>query len=252
VYGRRAFELLLASACAAASFVVLNLASSAAALPSRLVFAVVDLVVLTLFTGYVVHVAIEVFESGRPRTPQLLLRAVKPVFGELMFVGFVTGLTIGLLLSIASTIVLVVAITGALNVGVSAGSLIGFAAVGAIVFFVPGLLLMTIWSVVAPVVVLERPGGLRALRRSRQLVRGNRLRVLGMIVMLIVPLVVFARALEFVSARVGSGLGLVGTLVATVLVAPIPVLCATALYYELRDGEAAGTAETAVTPLPTG
>jgi len=47
--------------------------------------------VLTLFTGYVVHAAVEVFENDGRRTPDLLLRAVRPVFGELMLVGFVTG-----------------------------------------------------------------------------------------------------------------------------------------------------------------
>jgi len=71
-----------------------------------------------------------------------------------------------------------------------------------------------------------------------------------MIFMLIVPLAVVARAFEFLGARAGSGGGLVGTLVATVLFAPVPALCATALYYELRSDEPQDAVQTAVAPLP--
>ena len=71
-----------------------------------------------------------------------LLRAATPVIGQLILVGIVAGI----------------------------GIVIGF-----VLIIVPGLILLTIWSVAAPVVVLERPGGLRALRRSRELVQRQRL-----------------------------------------------------------------------------
>jgi hypothetical protein len=252
VYRARPFELVAASACVVASIAVLDLASIVPTVPPRLVLAVVDLAVLTLFTGFVVQATVEVFEGGRRQAPDLLLRAVIPMFGELILVGLVTGFAIGVLLSMASTLAFAAAITGVLNVGVSTGSIIAIAMVGIIVFFAPGLILMTIWSVVAPVIVLERPGRLRALRRSRQLVRGNRLRVLGTIMTLVVPLAIAARAIVFVGARIGAGGGTVATLVVTVLLAPIPVLCATALYYELRNVESAGVPQAVVAPSPAG
>ena len=45
--------------------------------------------------------------------------------------------------------------------------------VGFVFLIVPGLILLVIWSVVAPVMVLERPGIFAAFGRSRQLVHGN-------------------------------------------------------------------------------
>ena len=48
----------------------------------------------------------------------------------------------------------------------------------------PGLIALTVWSVAAPVVVLERPPGLKAMRRSRELVAGNGWPVFGVIFVL--------------------------------------------------------------------
>ena len=56
--------------------------------------------------------------------------------------------------------------------------------IGFILIIVPGLILITIWSVAAPVVVLENPGVFAALRRSRELVRGNGWQVFGVILVL--------------------------------------------------------------------
>lgn len=54
------------------------------------------------------------------------------------------------------------------------------------------LLLITAWSVAVPVAVLERPGGLRSLGRSRQLVRGNRLSAL-MVILLVAAVIWIVR-----------------------------------------------------------
>jgi hypothetical protein len=251
-YFRRPFELLLASACLAASIAVLDRAGVGVIFASRIAVAIAELAVLTPFTGVVVHAAADIIDAGRRRSPDQLVRAVMPMFGKLMLVGSVAGFAVGFLFSIATTIAFILAVGGVLSVGVSTGSVIGFATIGLIVFFAPGVLLLTIWSVIAPVVVLEQPGRLRALRRSRRLVRGNRLRVLGMIVISVVPLTIAARVIELAGARDGSGSGLIATLLATTLFAPILVLLSTALYYELRRVEGAGASEAAMAPSPAG
>ena len=55
--------------------------------------------------------------------------------------------------------------------------------IGFILLIIPGLFLIVIWSVVAPVVVLERPGVFAAFGRSRELVRGNGWNVFAVIVL---------------------------------------------------------------------
>ena len=66
-----------------------------------------------------------------------------------------------------------------LGLGIVAGIAIG---IGFLLLIVPGLILMTIWSVAAPVLVLERAGVFASLGRSRELVRGNGWQVFGVIV----------------------------------------------------------------------
>ena len=64
------------------------------------------------------------------------------------------------------------------------------------IFHAPSVFLLTVWSVAAPVVVLERPRGLRALRRSRDLVRGNGWRVFAVIVVFTISVNVVSRGIE--------------------------------------------------------
>lgn len=109
-------------------------------------------VAIMLFTAMVVGLVDAVQDGPRETSVGGLLLAVRPVLGELILVGIAAGI----------------------------GIFIGF-----ILLVVPGLVLATVWSVVAPVVVLERPGGLRALGRSRDLVRGNGWRVFCVIIVLI-------------------------------------------------------------------
>ncbi len=124
------------------------------------------------------------------------------------------------------------------------------AALGTIVLLAPGWFLLTIWSVTAPVVVLERPGRLRALRRSRTLVRGNRWRVFGVIALLAIPLGIASHALELVGSAAGHGPALAAKMLVAILVAPIPLLAATALYFELRGVAASNAHATATPPYP--
>ena len=95
---------------------------------------------MTLFTGMVVQLVADVQDGRRDATAGQLLRAATPVLGQLILVGVVAA------------------------VGIMAGF---------ILLVIPGLILITLWSVAAPVVVLEHPGVFPALRRSRVLVRGN-------------------------------------------------------------------------------
>ena len=57
-------------------------------------------------------------------------------------------------------------------VGILAGIAI---AIGFVLLIIPGLFLITIWSVIVPVIVIERTGVFDSFGRSRELVKGQRL-----------------------------------------------------------------------------
>ncbi len=161
----------------------------------------VGLIATYLFTGMVVELVADVQDGRRDATPSQLLRAATPVLGTLIAVALAVGVL----------------------------TLIGFALV-----IVPGLIALTVWAVVAPVVVLERPPGLKAMRRSRQLVAGNGWPVFGVILVLNVAVAVVAAALELGAESAGTGAGIIARVVLGVLIAPLSALGAAVLYFELQ------------------
>ena len=153
IYADQASVLLPA---AAGVFVVVGVISAllvvVAPVLAILAFVVI-LVGTTLFTGMVVELVADVQDGRRDATVGQLFNAAKPFVGQLILVGIVAGI----------------------------GTAIGF-----VLIIVPGLILITIWSVFAPVIVLENPGGLKPLGRSRELVKGNGWQVFGVIVVLVI------------------------------------------------------------------
>ncbi len=180
-----------------------------------LVAVLIELVAGTLFTGMVVELVADVQDGRRDASPGQLLRAVAPVLGQLILVGLVAGI----------------------------GVVIGF-----ILIIIPGLYLLTIWSLAAPIVVLERPGVFAALRRSRELVRGNGWQVFGVIAVLYILVGVFSFIIEGVADSAGAGAGIVVRVIVGVLTAPLTALASSVMYFELR-GRAR---ESALEPDPSG
>ena len=220
---RRVFEIYVDQApvlmpAAAVVFVFTGIVSAVlvSAAPALAVLALlISLIATTLFTGMVVELVADVQDGRRDASVRQLVQAVTPVLGQLLLVAIVAG------------------------VGV---------AIGFVLLIVPGLILMTIWSVAAPVVVLERPPGLRALGRSRELVRGHGWQVFGVIFVLFVVVTIVATALEVAADSGGAGLGIVVRVILGVLTAPLYALAGSVLYFELRgaqarEGAAAGPAD---------
>jgi hypothetical protein len=174
------------------------------------VAAVVSIVATTLFTGMVVELVSDIQDGRRDASAGQLLRAVTPVLGKLILVAIVAGV----------------------------GILIGF-----ILIVIPGLILATLWSVAAPVVVLERPDGLRALGRSRELVRGNGWNVFAVILLLVILVGLVGSGIEVAGDAAGTAVGLVVRVVVGILTAPISALAAAVLYFDLRRAHAGATPE---------
>jgi hypothetical protein len=111
---------------------------------------------------------------------------------------------------------------------------------------------MTIWAVVAPVVVLERPGVLAAFGRSRALVRGNGWQTFGVVLILALLVQLVAVALDASAESASTGVGIVVRVVIGVLIGPVSSLAAAVLYFELRrlHGSAARGASSAFAAAP--
>lgn len=111
--------------------------------------------------------------------------------------------------------------------------------VGLLLLVAPGLVLLTWWFLLAPVIVLEDRGILAAFGRSRGLVRGHGWPVFGvaivtLLVELVVSLALGAMALPLggaVSSFVQSALG-------NTLVTPFVAVAATLTYFQLHDHQA--------------
>ncbi len=154
-----------------------------------------------LYQGMVVELVQDVQDGRRDHAVSQLLRSVEPVFWPLAAVSILFGIGV---------------------------------AIGFVLVIIPGLILLVLWSVIAPVTVLERPGVFAAFGRSREIVRGNSWNVFGVIV--IVFVIVFL--ISIAAGLAASGLGSVGRALiqwgVDSAVAPVAALSASVLYFELQ------------------
>ncbi|MBV9006398.1 MAG: hypothetical protein JO181_17170 [Solirubrobacterales bacterium] len=166
-----------------------------------IVIAVLFWALSILYQGMVVELVQDVEDGRRDHSVGDLLRSVSPVFWPLVAVSILFGIGVG---------------------------------IGFVLLIIPGLILMVIWSVVAPVTVLERPGVFAAFGRSRELVRGNGWNVFGVIVLVFLAVVVVSIAAGLAATSLGSvGRALVQWAVNAAL-APVTALSASVLYFALR------------------
>lgn len=116
--------------------------------------------------------------------------------------------------------------------------------VSLVFLIVPGLYLMTIWAVILPVAVVERPGVFDAFGRSRGLVRGNGWKVLG-VVLLLGLLLVGSAALALLLHRQATGpvVGILFGSLVSAFVTSLEALVLGVLYFRLLDLERERPAE---------
>jgi hypothetical protein len=161
------------------------------------------------FQGMVVEAVRDIQDGRRDFTLGELFRAPAPVLGALILAGVLAVL----------------------------GILLGF-----VLFIVPGLLLLTWWSVVIPVVVVERPGLGAAFGRSRELVRGHGWQVFGLLIVVLVMVILLSAVLAVIAyllsdTATGSA---IASLISNVTIVPFFSITMATLYFALRDahGEA--------------
>jgi hypothetical protein len=165
------------------------------------------------YTGYVVKLVQDTRDGKMHHSVEELYESALPYIGTLILNGVLAAIGIG---------------------------------IGFVLLIVPGLILITIWAVVAPAIVIEDAGVIGAFGRSRELVRGHGWPVFGSIVLAYLAVLI----ISFVSAGIGNAiaddtghiiLGVIGDIIA----APILALVASTLFFDLGGGEAAAPAEPA-------
>jgi hypothetical protein len=111
---------------------------------------------------------------------------------------------------------------------------------GLLLLIVPGLVLMTWWVLIIPVVVLERMPAGAAFSRSRELVRGYGWKVFGVIVLTILLLLAFEIVLSIVLSPLADWLqSFVSNIVSGALTTPFIALMWTLLYFRLLQAKPA-------------
>jgi hypothetical protein len=106
--------------------------------------------------------------------------------------------------------------------------------IGLILLIVPGLILLTWWSLIIPVIVLEKVGVMDSFGRSRELVRGNGWNVFGVIVITGILIGIASNIVRVIFVWLPGGLDYyVGNVVANSLLAPVAAIAWTLMYYRL-------------------
>jgi hypothetical protein len=120
---------------------------------------------------------------------------------------------------------------------VVAGLLAGIGiAFGLVLLILPGLFLLTIWAVIAPVIVVERRRALDSFGRSRELVRGHGWTVFGIVLITGLLSAIASTLLQAAFSFLPRFLEiLVGGTIAQAVVAPFVATALAITYFRLRE-----------------
>jgi ABC-type multidrug transport system fused ATPase/permease subunit len=198
-------------------FVVLDLLSAladaaagdglAAGLFWSLVAATVGIVGFFWVQGALVELVRDVRDGRADRGVGETYRAVQPRLPSLIVAGVLAGLAIGL---------------------------------GLLLLVVPGLFLLTIWSMLVPVIVLEGRSAGESFGRSREIVRGRGWSVFGLIVVTFLIVAIASGVIRLVFAPLPDFLDAwLGALVAHSLTIPFAAAALTTAYFRLTASEPA-------------
>jgi hypothetical protein len=129
-----------------------------------------------------------------------------------------------------------------LGLGIVAGlgMVLGYA-----LLIVPGVILTVLWSVAAPAVVVEKRGIMESLQRSRDLTRGYRWPVFGLLVIYLILSWIVGGAIGGLNLALGGsfdaspnlGLNLITTPIMNIVSGVVASAGVAALYYELRTAK---------------
>ena len=169
-----------------------------------------------LYVGFVVKLVQDVRDGRLDSSMSELLSAAMPYIGTLILFSILAGIAIG---------------------------------IGFLLLIVPGLILLTIWSVAVPSIVVENQSVMGAFGRSRELVRGEGWTVFAVIILT----ALFVGIIGAVAGAVGDSIGedagrVILTTIAEVFLAPIFGLVSSILFFDLGGGGGPAAPATEVPP----
>lgn len=162
----------------------------------------VGVIAATLYQGMVVSLVRDVQDGRRDSSVGQLVEETWPVVLPLIGAGILAGIGI---------------------------------AIGLVLIVIPGLILLTIWSVIAPVIVVERSGAIDAFGRSRAVVKGNGWQVFGVILVVFLITTIVSIVLGLIGAGISDTFAMraLFSLIASTITAPIGALAASTIYFNL-------------------
>jgi hypothetical protein len=218
IYGQNAAALLGTSIVV---FVIVGVAQGLLRATDSVVLGilggVIQLVGLALYTGFVVKLVQDVRDGRRDETVGELLSSVSPVILPLIVFGILWG------------------------IGVT---------IGLILLIVPGLILITFWSVGGPAIVVERAGAIEAFGRSWGLVRGQAWSVFGALVVVLLIVIAIGIILGAIATPISDGATVVASIISNVITAPIFALACSVIFFDLGGGREAVAPAAPTEPPP--
>jgi hypothetical protein len=112
--------------------------------------------------------------------------------------------------------------------------------IGLLLLIVPGLFLLTIWSMLVPVIVIEGRSAGEAFSRSREVVRGNGWPVFGLIMITFITIGIASAIIRLIFAPLPGFLDVwIGSLVAHSITVPFAAAALTTAYFKLTAAQTA-------------
>ena len=103
----------------------------------------------------------------------------------------------------------------------------------------PGLILLTVWALIAPAIVLEGKGVLDSFGRSRELVRGNGWHVFAILIITYLLTSVIAGVIRAIFTPLPDYVGTyLGDVIAGTIVTPFSAVAITLMYFRLSGADA--------------
>jgi hypothetical protein len=218
IYGQNAGALI---GSAIVVFVIVGLLAgllqAAGGVVLALLAGVVRLAGAALYAGFVVKLVEDVRDGRRDQTLGDLVSSAAPAIVPLIVFGILFGLGVG---------------------------------IGLILLIIPGLILLTFWSVGAPAIVVEGAGPIEAFGRSWQLVRGDAWSVFATLVVVLLIVIVIGFILGAIATPIGDGAIVVASVISNVITAPIFALAVSAMFFDLGGGRPSEVPAPATAPPP--
>ncbi len=169
-----------------------------------LIGLVISLIISQLYTGIVVEVVNDTRDGELDASVGGLFSQVTPVLGTLIGAAILAGIAI---------------------------------AVGFVFCIIPGIILLTLWAVIAPAIVVERRGVFEAMGRSWNLVKTNFWQTLGVIVVFWLVTLVIGWVAALIADAGGTVVTVIVSWIVGFLLAPLSALASAILFFELRAVE---------------